>query len=1339
MPLFNKKILASTILKYKSQINIDNRNQLRIFLQNTLQRIQSKTFGKEESEKVAFLNKMFELLGYTLSQNLQFEFSINGRSIDAVLGCKNDNHTKVEVAIEWKGIDTRDLDKGKAGETPVSQMWDYMGKVGCEIGIVGNFTTWRIYTSRTKQNNFHEFHLSELVSDNDRLDELMILLNSSNLLRGKNKLNLIERLIEEAQTEQEQITKRFYNDYKSLRLKVFDSLIQSNPIVQISDSTEEEQTNQTINWKLFLLEKTQKLLDRLVFVMFCEDTQLLPYQIIKNTYQQGQKSRSRSQTKIWEEFQYLFADIDKGRHDISPNINAFNGGLFKVDTDLDAIIITDNIWTEIVGLADYDFASDLNVNILGHIFEQSINDLETIKANIEGQPITTSKRKKDGIYYTPEYITNYIVEQTVGKWLEENKHLPNSLETITVLDPAGGSGAFPNQVHSFLAKQHAEAVNQKAIDQGLGAFAEFDEVSVDKSILKNNIFMVDLQPESVEIAKLSLWLKTARKDQKLDNLDSNIKCGNSLINDPAIAGDSAFDWEKEFTTLQNPQSSANLHLSDSYDLGNTLQNPQSSTNFDPLEGVRQLISIHHNVDQGVITPDQVVTNQNRIVSLPMDQSDSFGGSNLGSNENSKSSNQEVPLPRGQSSQNFGGFDTRTVYQQKFTDIGFTFPANKDLTERAKEMSKNMTKAEKSIWFDILNSKTMEYKWVKQKVIDNYIVDFYCHELGLVLEIDGDTHAQKQEYDTMRTQLLNHFGLEVIRYTNDDVFTKLDSVSQDLVQKIEQRKSYIQNPQSSANFDPLEGVQQLNSIHQNLEGVQQLDPINHNINYNLIDQNIAISSDLSNISSEIVPLPRGQTRKVWGFSGFDVIVGNPPYVLVQPSNIDEKTLNFYKDNYIVASYKIDLFHLFIESNIKHLTEGGYLGFITPNTYLTNKYTVELRKFILEKCEIKQIVIFDEAVFPDASVDTSILIVKKTNNKNPENQIEIIKMLAGGERFTLRKIKQSNWESIQDNIFNINQDNQLVLNNCTELGKIAQTYFGIQAFNRENSISKEKIDDTYLPLVDGSNVHDISTSSFDYYFNFRKENIKSGGDWEIYKKDRIVVRQIGKVPIVGFCKAGFLTSNTIYNIFLTNDSYDLKYILGVLNSRFIKEFWIANFSDNKQLFPKIKGYQLQQLPIPNAITTQQTEIAFLVDQIMDLKSEYNQYLNNTFKLLEAELNSQKSIDRTKKLKNFTELDFTTFLTELTKQKYVISPTLKRTILESFEIDRAKLLNLQSQINTVDDEIETLVRELYGVEENLTGIGLSVQDLKDIVISKKQITNGESVKTYSQQELLHNLKLK
>jgi hypothetical protein len=158
--------------------------------------------------------------------------------------------------------------------------------------------------------------------------------------------------------------------------------------------------------------------------------------------------------------------------------------------------------------------------------------------------------------------------------------------------------------------------------------------------------------------------------------------------------------------------------------------------------------------------------------------------------------------------------------------------------------------------------------------------------------------------------------------------------------------------------------------------------------------------------------------------------------------------------------------------------------------------------------------------------------------------------------------------------------------------------------------------------------------------------------------------------------------------------MKYILGLVSSTFIGD-WIKSSFGN---LLEIKINNLQQLPIPKATTEQQTEIADLVDQIMDLKAQYSKYLENTFTLLQAELSGSNPLVRTKNLTKFTELDFTTFLAELTKQKFTITPTIKRILLETFEIDKAKLVELQSKINTVDTEIEARVRVLYGVGREL-----------------------------------------
>ncbi|WP_243400378.1 Eco57I restriction-modification methylase domain-containing protein [Flavobacterium alvei] len=227
-------------------------------------------------------------------------------------------------------------------------------------------------------------------------------------------------------------------------------------------------------------------------------------------------------------------------------------------------------------MSNYDFQSEVDVNILGHIFENSLNELDEVKTQIEGGSIdkATTKRKKDGVFYTPKYITKYIVDNTVGKLcidkkaelqiieddyftdkkrtkatkqplLEKLNSYRNWLLQITICDPACGSGAFLNQALDFLIAEHGYIDELQAKLFGDGLILS----DVEKSILENNLFGVDLNEESVEIAKLSLWLRTAQPNRKLNDLNSNIKCGNSLIDDVAIAGDKAFNWQTAFPKI----------------------------------------------------------------------------------------------------------------------------------------------------------------------------------------------------------------------------------------------------------------------------------------------------------------------------------------------------------------------------------------------------------------------------------------------------------------------------------------------------------------------------------------------------------------------------------------------------------------------------------------------------------------------------------------------------------------------------------------------------------------------------------------------------------------------
>jgi len=538
--------------------------------------------SKEESLQGKFLEDIFfKVLGYygkienPNKWNLEHEKKTlkDGTKADGALGFFTlNNDSDIHVVIELKafkqGLGNKQNREDYPG-SPVDQAFTYLQKSGenCKWAIVSNFNDiWLLH--RGKGSTHCEKFQIEQLSEEEEFKRFYYLLSCEHLIQEGNK-SLIDQLFEDNQAEEEAISKKFYQEFKQARLQLFDHL---------------KKNNQNID-EISLFSHTQKILDRFIFVCFSEDIDMLPERVFRKAIKTAQMSFNPSDCNIWRQVTGLFHSIDQGNPHL--NINKYNGGLFAKDDALDALIIKDEIFEPLARITDYDFETDLNANILGHIFEQSITDIEEIKADILGEPTDTKKgkRKKDGIYYTPAYITKYIVEQAVGGWLNEQKKqlqyeaLPKLEETdltsikftnkgykasknltahihfwenyreklsnIKVLDPACGSGAFLIQIFDYLYSE-GQTVNKTISDLFQGQTSIFD---LEKHILQNNIYGVDLNEESVEITKLSLWLKTAHKDKELTALDNNIKCGNSLIDDPEYAGKQYFDWNEEFPQI----------------------------------------------------------------------------------------------------------------------------------------------------------------------------------------------------------------------------------------------------------------------------------------------------------------------------------------------------------------------------------------------------------------------------------------------------------------------------------------------------------------------------------------------------------------------------------------------------------------------------------------------------------------------------------------------------------------------------------------------------------------------------------------------------------------------
>ncbi len=312
----------------------------------------------------------------------------------------------------------------------------------------------------------------------------------------------------------------------------------------------------------------QLTIDRIIFLRMCEDRGIEQY---------GQIQNLLNGTNTYRRLREIFYHAD----------DKYNSGLFDFKTDR----LTPELSVEDKPLKDifknlyypespYEF-SVLGADILGHVYEQFLGKVirltEGHRAKVEEKP---EVRKAGGVYYTPTYIVEYIVKNTVGK-LCENK-TPRQIGSLRILDPACGSGSFLLGAYQYLLDYHRDWYHKdgpqkhtKEIYQGYGGQWHLT-TQEKKRILLNNIYGVDIDPQAVEVTKLSLLLKVLEgenqdtlerqmklfKERALPDLGSNIKCGNSLIGPDFYQGKqmdfidpedayriNAFDWEKEFPEI----------------------------------------------------------------------------------------------------------------------------------------------------------------------------------------------------------------------------------------------------------------------------------------------------------------------------------------------------------------------------------------------------------------------------------------------------------------------------------------------------------------------------------------------------------------------------------------------------------------------------------------------------------------------------------------------------------------------------------------------------------------------------------------------------------------------
>jgi len=281
-------------------------------------------------------------------------------------------------------------------------------------------------------------------------------------------------------------------------------------------------------------EIVQRILDRLIFIRKCEDVGINPNELMLGELTNNSDERAYSKLKE------IFKIYD----------DKYNSGLFSIgkDNDCDKITISGKIIKKLIGFLyesknkQYIYNFDwIGADVLGQVYEQYLGKIlhqtKSGKAKLkEGQV----HRKEQGIYYTPTYIVDYIIKNTIGQLLKERR----DIKKLKIIDPACGSGSFLIKAFDYL---YDELKKGETSQKNLLMTDKYGFYSFKTEILKNNLYGVDLDYKAVEITKLNLLLKAAEKNRKLpEELDLHIQKGNSLIDDESVSPKDYFKWQGDF-------------------------------------------------------------------------------------------------------------------------------------------------------------------------------------------------------------------------------------------------------------------------------------------------------------------------------------------------------------------------------------------------------------------------------------------------------------------------------------------------------------------------------------------------------------------------------------------------------------------------------------------------------------------------------------------------------------------------------------------------------------------------------------------------------------------------
>lgn len=464
-----------------------------------------------------FILPLFQALGWDVYNNLNNEVTsedqISGKRVDYAFHLDG----VIKFFLEAKKIEV-DLREERWAEQAVFYAWHK----SVPWAVLTDFESIKVFNAEWDEPNIEQSLLFEISYKEYLTDKRLWLLSKEAMAKGE-----LDRYAEEnfKKPKREPVDKQLAEDLLRWRTLLFKDLKGWNSDKNLTD----KQFNDSV----------QKLLDRLIFIRTTEDRKI-------------EDEKLREIARNWQENKLKINLADELKKLFKKYNDNYDSKLFQPHA-CDALEYEDNLLADIIGELyknrkgiRYDFSS-INADVLGSIYEQYLGQIQQ-----EASDKKSSKRKSQGIYYTPRYIVDYIVKNTLGEALRgKSGHQASQLR---ILDPACGSGSFLIKAFEVL-DEHIRRENNQANTDRMKNYAR------KVGILTSNIYGVDLDEEAVEIAQLNLLLKALEFRELLPNLSHNIECGNSLI-----SGDEAelkkyfgenwkdkkpFNWEERFKSVMD--------------------------------------------------------------------------------------------------------------------------------------------------------------------------------------------------------------------------------------------------------------------------------------------------------------------------------------------------------------------------------------------------------------------------------------------------------------------------------------------------------------------------------------------------------------------------------------------------------------------------------------------------------------------------------------------------------------------------------------------------------------------------------------------------------------------